>query len=73
MSDAGLGGKLFNKQGVSSEHAEVLAKQEAKALAEEAREPDAELRLVREHTLHFVGALVDMMQLPSSPASDRLS
>lgn len=67
MNDVGLPSKYFNKlyaQGVSSEHAAVLAKQEAKALAGEARGTDAELRLVREHTLRFVAALVDMMQLP---------
>ena len=66
-NDAGLPPPYFDKlyaQGVSSEHAEVLAKQEAKALAGAARGPDAELRLVREHTLRFVAALVDMMLLP---------
>lgn len=69
MNDAGLPARYFDKlyaQGVSSEHAEVLAKQEAKALAGEARGPDAELRQVREHTLRFVAALVDMTDLPAT-------
>jgi len=68
MNDVGLPQHYFDslyEKAVSSDHAEVLAKQEAKALAGEVRgEPDAELREVREHTLRFIAALVDHCQLP---------